>query len=96
MLNFSSFLSEAMKSTAETTAKRTHLEHPGDLTFDGHEGVEQAEHHLREFHKGLLGKRSAVTTSTKIDGAPAIHVGMDEDGNHFIATKGVFNKTPKM
>ena len=96
MLNFSSFLTEAMKSSAETTAKRTHLEHPEDLTFDSHEGVAQAENHLREFHKSLLGKKSDVTTSTKIDGAPAIHVGMDENGQHFVATKGVFNKNPKL
>ena len=96
MLNFSTFLSEAMKSTAETTAKRTHLEHSEDLAFDGHDSVAQAENHLREFHKALLGKKSAVKTSTKYDGAPAIHVGMDEDGNHFVATKSVFNKNPKM
>jgi hypothetical protein len=96
MLNFSTFLTEAMKSTAETTAKRTHLEHAEDLSFDGHEGVAQAENHLRELHKALLGKKSAVSVSTKYDGAPAIHVGMDQDGNHFIATKSVFNKNPKM
>lgn len=95
MLEFSKFITEA-KTAAETTAKRTHLEPPGFLAFDGHEGVAQADAHLREFHKHLLGKKSNVDVSTKIDGAPAIHVGMDKDGSHFVATKGVFNKTPKL
>jgi hypothetical protein len=95
MINFSQFLYEA-KTTAETTAKRTHLEHPGDLAFDGHDSIAQAENHLREFHKAMLGKKSGVKLSTKYDGAPAVHVGMDENGNHLIALKALFNKNPKI
>ena len=95
IVKFSTLLNEVMKSTAETTARRTHLEHPEDSAFNGHKDVSEAEKHLREFHNYLLGRRSGVTASTKIDGAPAVHVGMDKDGNYFAATKGLFNKKPK-
>ena len=42
IVKFSTLLNEAMKSAAETTANRTHLEHAEDRSFDGHEGVADA------------------------------------------------------
>lgn len=95
MYNFSTYITEA-KTAAETTANRTHLEPPGFRAFDGHEHVGKADFHLREFHNYLLGKKSKVRVTTKYDGTPALHVGMDEDGKHIFAFKGMFNKNPKI
>ena len=95
MLNFSKFITEA-KTAAETTANRTHLEPPGFRALDGHDDVGKADFHLREFHNHLLGKKSKVRVTTKYDGTPAIHAGIDEDGNHQFAFKGMFNKNPKI
>jgi hypothetical protein len=95
MFKFSTFISEA-KSAEQTTANRTHLEPPGFRAFDGHDHLGKADFHLREFHNYLLGKKSKVHVTTKVDGTPALHVGMDEDGKHIFALKGMFNKNPKI
>lgn len=95
MFNFTTFITEA-KTAAETTANRTHLEPPGFRALDGHDDVGKADFHLREFHNHLLGKKSKVRVTTKYDGTPALHAGIDEDGNHQFAFKGMFNKNPKI
>lgn len=81
-------------------AKNTHLTHLEDVVLDdGPAGVTFALTILREFGRILNGGTvsRALNVSVKWDGAPAIIFGEDpEDGRFFVATKGAFNKTPKL
>jgi hypothetical protein len=76
--------------------KNTHMEHLEELMFnDGVEGTRQAINFLRDLRDMLAGHKStAVDTTVKWDGAPAIFIGIDpEDNKFFVAKKGLFNKT---
>lgn len=97
MLSFTEYLTEAA-STEETTKKQTHLEHPEDLSFDSHDGVATADSHLRGLSDYLLGKKRGAPSmvSKKVDGAPAVHFTKDNEGRIGVATKSMFNKTPKI
>ena len=79
-------------------AVNTHMEHVSDLIFnEGVDGTRKAINSLREIRNTLRGAVSNTKISTKIDGAPAIFVGIDpEDGIFFVAKKGIFNKNPKL
>lgn len=83
-----------------TEAKNTHLTHLEDAILDdGPAGVTFALTILREFGRILNGGTvsRALNVSVKWDGAPAIIFGQDPvDGKFFVATKGAFNKTPKL
>jgi hypothetical protein len=86
---------------AEASGKKlTHLTHLEDVVLDdGPAGVTFALTILREFGRILNGGSvsRALNVSVKWDGAPAIVFGTDpEDGKFFVATKGAFNKTPKL
>ena len=66
----------------------THLTHLEDLILNGK---------LTEF-KDIVDKITSteVEITLKIDGSPSIFVGRDTDGKIFVATKSIFNKTPRL
>lgn len=79
--------------------KNTHMEHVEDLVFnEGVEGARKAINFLRSLRDMLAGhSKSAITSTVKWDGAPAVFAGVDpRDGKFFVAKKGVFNKEPKV
>ena len=80
-------------------AKNTHLEHlEDDIVNQGKVGGINAIKMLRELGSMLTEPQSAVTITTKWDGAPAIVCGIDPlTGYFFVGTKSVFNKVaPKI
>ena len=82
-----------------TEEKNTHMEHVEDLVFnEGVEGTRKAINFLRSLRDMLAGhSKSAITSTVKWDGAPAVFAGIDpRDGKFFVAKKGVFNKEPKV
>lgn len=97
-MDFKTFLTEAPKTVQQTSEQRTHSEHVNHLAFDGHEAIAEAHDGLSRLHNFLLGKKNNIPKSitTKVDGAPAIHFIKGEDGRIGVATKGVFNKNPKI
>jgi len=79
--------------------KNTHMEHLEDAVLNGGvNGTRQAINLLRSLRDMLSGNSSrGVSTTVKWDGAPAIFAGTDpNDGNFFVAKKGIFNKNPKI
>ena len=75
------------------------MEHVEDLVLnEGLPGAKKAIKFLRDLRNMLGGNaKSAVSTTVKWDGAPAIFIGIDPtDGKFFVAKKGVFNKQPKI
>ena len=97
MINFKEFITEAADAEPKGKALK-HLTHVEDnVLYGGHEGVALADKHLRGMHDMLMGRKSSVTASTKYDGAPSIVFGKHpKTGQFFVATKGAFNKTPKI
>jgi len=80
-------------------AKNTHLEHlEDDIVNQGKSGGINAIKMLRELGQMLTEPQSAVTITTKWDGAPAVVCGIDPlTGYFFVGTKSVFNKvSPKV
>ena len=75
------------------------MEHIEDMIFnEGVDGARDAINSLRNLRDMLSGKsKSAVNTTVKWDGAPAIFAGIDPaDGKFFVAKKGLFNVNPQM
>lgn len=97
MLNFTNYLTEQEESTGKE-AKQTHLPHSTEHALHGHEGVGLTDSTLRSLHNYLIGGRRGTPqrVEKKIDGAPAFHIGRDNDGRIFVATKSLFNKNPKI
>lgn len=90
MKSFLSFLRES---------KNTHLEHLEDAIFlSGVRGIDRAVSVVREVITVLRGESKAKAfVSVKWDGAPSIVCGEDPtNGKFFVATKSLFNKTPKV
>lgn len=90
-----------MKSFIEfiTESKNTHMTHLEDaVIYGGVDGARDAIMALRSMRNMLAGHSSTKHKATvKWDGAPAIFAGNDpRDGKFFVATKGVFNKDPKV
>jgi hypothetical protein len=80
-------------------AKNTHMTHLEDLVLDGGvngtRGVINALRSLRDMLAGDTSTSHSVTV--KWDGAPAVFAGIDpQDGEFFVAKKGIFNKNPKV
>lgn len=76
-----------------------HLDHLEDrIILEGSKGGEEAIDILKKMGDLLSGKKdSAVTITTKWDGAPAIICGIDpSDGQFFVGTKSVFAQDPKV
>jgi|TARA_R110000822_G_scaffold63911_8_gene157081 hypothetical protein len=79
--------------------RNTHLTHIEEtIITDGYKGAVNAIEFLKSVSDMLGGSsRSATNITTKWDGAPAIFCGIDpEDKKFFVATKSVFNKSPKL
>ena len=92
MITFKNYLTEQ---------KNTHMTHIEDLILDGGvEGARQAIRALRSLRDMLAGHEDAeakVGLTVKWDGAPAVFCGIDpQDGQFFVAKKGIFNKNPKV
>lgn len=84
-------------STYITEQKNTHMTHIEDkVIYGGVNGTRQAIMALRSLRDMLQGEHDG-NVSVKWDGAPAIFAGTDpNDGQFFVAKKGIFNKNPKV
>ena len=79
--------------------KNTHLEHLEDeIINNGLTGAKTAVRFLNSLRDMLNGVGKGSTSVTvKWDGAPAVFAGENpENGKFFVATKSLFNKTPKI
>lgn len=96
MKAFNEYLTEAGETG--TANQQKHLPHITEHAFHGHEGVGLTDSMLRGLHNYLLGhkRNTPDRVEKKIDGAPAFHVGKDEQGRIFVASKSMFNKNPKI
>ena len=86
-------------TTFLTEEKNLHLEHLEDELFNrGEAGVNEAIAFLKTLSEMLKGNaKSPVNVTVKWDGAPAVFAGTNpENGKFFVATKSLFNKTPKI
>lgn len=80
-------------------SKNTHLEHIEDLMLMfGEKGVKESFEYIDDLVKTFSGDpKNTKKFSTKWDGSPSIFCGPDpEDGQFFVAKKGIFNKTPQL
>lgn len=95
MLDFYNFILEQAEDQPNT---QKHLPNATEHALSGHEGVGKTDAVLRGLHNYLLGKSKNVPNrvETKIDGAPAFHIGKDKEGRVFVATKSLYNKDPKI
>jgi hypothetical protein len=79
--------------------KNVHMEHLEDSIFNfGVRGARESINFLQSLRDMLSGSSdSAINTTVKWDGAPAIFAGSDPTtGKFFVAKKGIFNKNPKL
>jgi len=79
--------------------KNIHMEHLEDNVLNGGvDGTRQTINFLRAIKDMLVGhSKKSVDITVKWDGAPAIFAGIDpNDGQFFVAKKGIFNKTPQL
>ena len=86
-------------TTFLTEQKNLHLEHLEDEMFNrGEAGVKEAIAFVKSLAEVLKGNaKSPVDVTVKWDGAPALFTGINpENGKFFVATKSLFNKTPKI
>ena len=86
-------------TTFLTEQKNLHLEHLEDELFNrGDAGVKEAINFITALTDMLQGEsKKAVDVTVKWDGAPAVFAGINpENGKFFVATKSLFNKTPKI
>jgi len=83
----------------EAAGANLHMTHLEDAVIDGGvTGTRNVINYLRNIRDMLSGNTgTAVSLTTKWDGAPAIFAGVDpSDGKFFVAKKGLFNKNPKL
>ena len=87
-MNFSDYITEQ---------KNTHMTHIEDkVIYGGVQGTREAILALRSLRDTLGGVHEG-SVSVKWDGAPSIFAGEDpRDGRFFVATKSIFNKSPKV
>ena len=78
--------------------KNTHLEHLEDeIINNGSQDARTAIEFLKSIKDMLQGAEGGSQISVKWDGAPAIFCGTNpENGKFFVATKSLFNATPKI
>jgi len=81
-----------------TEDRNTHLEHLEDeIINNGTSGAKTAINFLKSVQKMLKGGSGGSNVTVKWDGAPAIFCGINpENGKFFVATKSLFNVTPKI
>jgi hypothetical protein len=78
--------------------KNTHMEHLEDeIINNGVKGATTVVQFLNSLKDMLSGGKSKTNITVKWDGAPAVFAGINpENGQFFVATKSLFNKTPKI
>jgi len=102
LLRFNSFistLSEERVSLAEAAeGANTHLTHIEDsIILFGSDGIEGSIDYLDKTLRLAEDGSVEFCVTTKYDGAPAVICGENpENGRFFVATKSLFNKTPKI
>ena len=82
----------------EAAGPNKHLTHLEELILtNGKEGATRAIQYLQALTEVLDSDTpKAVNTTVKYDGAPAVIVGVDPNGNFFVGSKSVFAKSPKL
>jgi hypothetical protein len=82
----------------EAAGPNKHLTHLEELILtNGKDGATRAIKYLQALTQVLDSNTpKAVNTTVKYDGAPAVVIGVDPNGNFFVGSKSVFAKTPKM
>jgi hypothetical protein len=100
MLSFTKFGETLLLQEAEDKASGgvTHLTHIEDtILLQGSAGIKTATDYLQQVLELSDEAEASFCVTTKFDGAPAIIVGINpENGKFFVATKSLFNKTPKI
>lgn len=100
MLSFTKFGETLLLQEAEDKASGgvTHLTHIEDtILLQGSSGIKTATDYLQKVLELSDEAEASFCVTTKFDGAPAIIVGINpENGKFFVATKSLFNKTPKI
>lgn len=81
-----------------TFGKLKSLEHAEDLPItSGAEGFHKSVEALHQAHEHVKTGHSEAKVTTKYDGSPSLVFGHHpESGKFFVATKSLFNKTPKI
>jgi hypothetical protein len=89
-------LTEATDSAGKAII--THLSHLEDFLIE--KGLDGVPLFINAVHEAMnldLKRQGDVKLSVKIDGAPAMYMGIDpDDGKFFVATKSINNKVPKL
>lgn len=82
----------------EAAGPNKHLTHLEELILtNGKDGATRAIKYLQALTEVLDSNTpKAVNTTVKYDGAPAVVIGVDPNGNFFVGSKSVFAKTPKV
>ena len=95
MINYKKYFL-LFEGVADTVNK--HLTHLEELILTNKkEGAERAINYLTSMAQVLDSDTpKSVNTNIKYDGAPAVVVGKDPNGNFFVGSKSVFNTTPKI
>jgi len=99
MKQFTSYNNSLENKLLLIEKKLTHLEHIEDAIFnDGYAGGIEALNILDGVINTLQGNsKKAINVQSKVDGSPSIIAGTNpENGKFFVATKALFNKTPKI
>lgn len=100
MKKFSTYIKEPTNvSRYLQEEKLKHLEHLEDAIFNaGYAGGIEALRMLEEIIASLQGNATkGINIQSKVDGSPSIIAGTNpENGKFFVATKALFNKTPKI
>jgi len=82
----------------ESAGPNKHLTHLEELILtNGKDGATRAVQYLQALTEVLDSDTpKAINTTVKYDGAPAVIIGNDPNGNFFVGSKSVFAKTPKL
>lgn len=99
MLRFAKFQEQELHEAEEQASGGvTHLTHIEDaILLQGSGGIETAIDYLQKVLDLASDASTSMCVTTKFDGAPAIITGINpENGKFFVATKSLFNKTPKI
>lgn len=87
-----------LEAEEKATGGVKHLTHIEDaILLQGSAGIREAVNYLQSVLDLSSEAKASVCVTTKFDGAPAIITGINpENGKFFVATKSLFNKTPKI
>lgn len=98
-LSFSTYNREFLQEAEEKASGGvTHLTHIEDaIILQGSKGIQTAVDYLQKTLNLASDAKASLCVTTKFDGAPALIAGINpENGKFFVATKSLFNKTPKI